>query len=156
MGRRARRTGPGRRRSPARARAAARRAGGPSPRWRPARRSADRAAWRGGAGASPGRGRPRRGGRRRRGGAAGRRRRCAGLRGGWSRAVGLAVFGGGAGGDVPAAVATARGLVVAAVAVERAAEEELFEPAAVLVAQLGRVERQGHVVAARVAVAVAE
>src|SRR5437773_6630097 len=66
--------------------------------------------------------------------------------------VGLAVvFGGLFGGDVPAAVVAGRGLVVAAVAVERAAVEELLQALAVLGCQGAGVEFHGQFAAAAVA-----
>ena len=66
--------------------------------------------------------------------------------------VGLAVvLGGQLGGDVPAAVVAGGGLVVTAVAVERAAVEELLQALAVLGREVAGVERQGQLVAAAVA-----
>ncbi len=61
----------------------------------------------------------------------------------FSVGMGLALmFGGTIGGDVPAAVVADRGLVVAAIAVERAAVEKLFQPGLVFRSQLAGVVRQ--------------
>src|SRR3954451_9262940 len=54
-------------------------------------------------------------------------------------------------GDVPAAVVAGGGLAEAGVAVERAAAEELFQPALVLGREVAGVFRQVHVAAAAVA-----
>jgi hypothetical protein len=62
----------------------------------------------------------------------------------------------GFGGDVHVAAIAGWRFLITTVAVERPAEEELFEPAAVLVVQLSGVARQVQTVAARIAVARAE
>ncbi len=60
------------------------------------------------------------------------------------------------GGDVPAAVVAAGRLVIAAVAVQRAAEEELLQPAPCLIVEIAGVQRQVQRVAAAVAAPRAE
>src|SRR5262249_7075661 len=59
-------------------------------------------------------------------------------------------------GDVPAALAAGRGLLVAVVAQKRAAVEELLQAGAVLSREVAFVARQGQAVAAAVAVARAQ
>lgn len=50
--------------------------------------------------------------------------------------------------NVPATIAAAGCFIVAAVAEERAAQEELFQPASCLVVQFARIERHMHLMAA--------
>src|SRR5262245_34217739 len=57
------------------------------------------------------------------------------------------------GGDVPAAVVAGGSLVVTAVAIERAAAEELFQAGAVFRGQVAGVPRQGQLIAAAVTLA---
>src|SRR5262249_35641337 len=84
------------------------------------------------------------------GAAQARRRRS---RGGSVIGVGLALgFGGAVGGDVPAAVVAGGCLVIASVAVKRAAVEELFESFVVVGGQVAGVARQRQGVATAVAV----
>src|SRR5580704_452836 len=63
------------------------------------------------------------------------------------------MFGNAVGGNVPTAAVAGRGLVVAAVAVERAAVEELLQPVTDVRSEVALVGRQRHDGAATVAVA---
>src|SRR5437773_1790442 len=63
------------------------------------------------------------------------------------------VFGDAVGGDVPAATVAGGGFLVAGVAVQRPAVEELFQPVAVVRRQLAGIARQRRHRAAAVAVA---
>jgi hypothetical protein len=69
---------------------------------------------------------------------------------------GALMFGDVIGGNVPTAIVTGRGLIVARIAVKRAAVEKLLQPSVVLGGEVARFARQRQLIATPLAVAAIE